>query len=166
MNSVERAMRGVVFTGAQQIELMEFYGTGTPYDALRRLKIFCDDRIALLSGDCPSDGRAACCVDGGPRDCPRCQSQALARAREFSAWKNVNPRSNDPVGAIKDLTHGGADFALDTSSRPDGRIAAARSAKVPGTVRFVGECNKVKIDVSPEMLPKQQTVIGSWTFSW
>jgi D-arabinose 1-dehydrogenase-like Zn-dependent alcohol dehydrogenase len=48
MSSVERAMRGVVFTGAQQIEQMEFCGTGTPYDALRRLKIFCDDRIALL----------------------------------------------------------------------------------------------------------------------
>jgi hypothetical protein len=33
-------------------------------------------------------------------------------------------------------------------------------------VRFVGECNNVTIDVSPEMLPKQLRIIGSWTFSW
>jgi threonine dehydrogenase-like Zn-dependent dehydrogenase len=33
--------------------------------------------------------------------------ERLARAKEFGAWETVNPRSNDPVGAIKDLTHGG-----------------------------------------------------------
>src|SRR6476659_7937456 len=70
------------------------------------------------------------------------------------------------VGAIKDLTHGGADFTLDTSSQPEGRIAAVRSAKVWGTVAFVGERNNVTIDVSPDMLRKQLTIIGSWTFSW
>jgi len=64
--------------------------------------------------------------------------ERLARAKEFGAWETVNPRSNDPVGAIKDLTHGGADFTLDTSSQPEGRSAAVRSAKVWGTVAFVG----------------------------
>src|SRR5215469_16542764 len=90
----------------------------------------------------------------------------LSRAKEFGAWETVNPRSNDPVGAIKDLTHGGADFTLDTSSQPEGRIAAVRSAKVWGTVCFVGERNNVTIDVSPDMLRKQLTIIASWTFSW
>ena len=55
---------------------------------------------------------------------------------------------------------------LDTSSQPEGRIAAVRSAKVWGTVCFVGERNNVTIDVSPDMLRKQLTIIGSWTFSW
>jgi threonine dehydrogenase-like Zn-dependent dehydrogenase len=41
-----------------------------------------------------------------------------------------------------------------------------RSAKVWGTVAFVGERNNVTIDVSPDMLRKQLTIIGSWTFSW
>jgi len=89
----------------------------------------------------------------------------LSRAKEFGAWETVNPRSNDPIGAIKDLTHGGADFTLDTSSQPEGRIAAVRSAKVWGTVCFVGERNNVTIDVSPDMLRKQLTIIASWTFS-
>ncbi len=41
-----------------------------------------------------------------------------------------------------------------------------RSAKVWGTVCFVGERNNVTIDVSPDMLRKQLTIVASWTFSW
>jgi threonine dehydrogenase-like Zn-dependent dehydrogenase len=92
--------------------------------------------------------------------------ERLERAKEFGASDVVNPRSNDPVGAIKDLTHGGADYTLDTSSQPEGRIAAIRSAKVWGTVCFVGEGKNVTIDVSPDMLRKQLTIVASWTFSW
>ena len=69
------------------------------------------------------------------------------------------------IGGRVDLTHGGADFTLDTSSQPEGRVSAVRSAKVWGTVAFVGERNNVTIDVSPDMLRKQLTIIGSWTFS-
>src|ERR1700745_3942939 len=71
-------------------------------------------------------------------------TERLNRGKEFGAWETVNPRSNDPVGAIKDLTHGGADFTLDTSSQPEGRIAAVGSAKVWGTGAFCGER---KVDV-------------------
>ena len=49
---------------------------------------------------------------------------------------------------------------------PKAGIGAVRSAKVWGTVCFVGKCNNVTIDVSPDMLRKQLTIIGSWTFSW
>jgi threonine dehydrogenase-like Zn-dependent dehydrogenase len=92
--------------------------------------------------------------------------ERLERAKEFGADETVNPRSNDPVGAIKDLTHGyGAEFTLDTSSQPEGRIAAVRATKVWGTTCFVGERNQVTIDVSPDMLRKQLTIVASWTFS-
>jgi D-arabinose 1-dehydrogenase-like Zn-dependent alcohol dehydrogenase len=105
-------------------------GTGTAYRALRRLKISGDDTIALF-GQGPvglsatqlasAMGARVIALDVSP--------ERLARAKEFGAWETVNPRSNDPVGAIKDLTHGGADFTLDTSSQPEGRIAAVRSAR-------------------------------------
>ena len=92
--------------------------------------------------------------------------ERLDRAKEFGAAETVNPRSNDPVGAIKDLTHGyGAEFTLDTSSQPEGRISAVRATKVWGTTCFVGERNQVTIDVSPDMLRKQLTIVASWTFS-
>ena len=44
-------------------------------------------------------------------------------------------------------------------------MTAVRSARAWGTVCFVGEGGSVTIDVSPDMLRKQLTIIGSWTFS-
>ena len=72
----------------------------------------------------------------------------------------------DPVEAIKTLTHGaGADRALDTSGTPEGRLAAVRATRPWGVVCLVGEGGGLTLDVSPDMLRKQLTVIGSWTFS-
>src|SRR2546430_3353443 len=84
--------------------------------------------------------------------------ERLERAKEFGADEIVNPRSNDPVGAIKDLTHGyGAEFTLDTSSQPEGRISAVRATKPRGTTCFVGERHNATSDVSPRILRKQLT---------
>ena len=92
--------------------------------------------------------------------------QRLERAKEFGADEVVDPGSNDPVAAIKDLTHGRyADLSLDTSSNPEARLNAIRSTKVWGTMCFVGEGGDVKIDVSPHLLRRQMTLIASWTFS-
>ena len=44
-------------------------------------------------------------------------------------------------------------------------FAAVRSAKVWGTCCFVGEGGDVTINVSPDMLRRQLTIIASWTFS-
>ena len=74
--------------------------------------------------------------------------------------------AGDPVAAIKSLTHGaGADLTLDTSGTAAGRLIAVRGAKPWGTACFVGEGGDVTIDVSPDMLRKQLTIVGSWTFS-
>ena len=142
-------------------------GTGTAYGALRRIRISGNDTIAIF-GQGPvglsatqlasAMGARVIALDVSP--------ERLERAKEFGADEVVNPRSNDPVGAIKDLTHGyGAEFTLDTSSQPEGRIAAVRATKVWGTTCFVGERNQVTIDVSPDMLRKQLTIVASWTFS-
>ncbi len=142
-------------------------GTGTAYGALRRIRVSGNDTIAIF-GQGPvglsatqlasAMGARVIALDVSP--------ERLERAKEFGAAETVNPRSNDPVGAIKDLTHGyGAEFTLDTSSQPEGRIAAVRATKVWGTTCFVGERNQVTIDVSPDMLRKQLTIVASWTFS-
>src|SRR5579885_1842294 len=60
--------------------------------------------------------------------------ERLGRAKEFGAAAVVDPRSNDAVAAIKELTHGrGADLTLDTSGSPAGRLVAVRSARTWGT---------------------------------
>src|SRR5436305_1687474 len=167
-------MRGVVFQGERQLELMNFPDP-TPGEGEVVVEM-------KASGMCGSDlhqyrrpkGGAAVGLSatqlanamGARVIALDVSEERLERAKEFGAWETVNPRSNDPVGAIKDLTHGyGAEFTLDTSSQPEGRIAAVRATKVWGTTCFVGERNQVTIDVSPDMLRKQLTIVASWTFS-
>lgn len=142
-------------------------GSGTAYGALRRLNISGRDTIAIF-GQGPvglaatqfatAMGARVIALDTNP--------QRLERAREFGADELVNPGSNDPVEAIKELTHGKyADLSLDTSSNREARLAAIRSTKVWGTMCFVGEGGDVTIDVSPHLLRRQMTLIASWTFS-
>ena len=54
---------------------------------------------------------------------------------------------------------------LDTAGSPEGRRTAVRGTRAWGTVCFVGEGGSVSLDVSPDLLRKQLTIIGSWTFS-
>ena len=65
-----------------------------------------------------------------------------------------------------ELTGGqGVDKSLETSGAASARSAAIRAAKTWGTCCFVGEGGEVRINVSPELLRRQMTVMGSWTFS-
>jgi 2-desacetyl-2-hydroxyethyl bacteriochlorophyllide A dehydrogenase len=142
-------------------------GSGTAYGALRRMNLSGNDTLAIF-GQGPvglaatqfakAMGAKVIALDVNP--------QRLHRAREFGADEVVDPGSNDPVAAIRELTHGRyADVTLDTSANPDARLSAIRSTKVWGTMCFVGEGGNVTIDVSPHLLRRQLTLIGSWTFS-
>jgi len=142
-------------------------GSGTAYSALRRMNLSGNDTLAIF-GQGPvglaatqyakAMGAQVIALDISP--------QRLERAKAFGADHVINPGSNDPVAAIRDLTHGRyADLTLDTSSNPDARLNAIRSTKVWGTMCFVGEGGDVKIDVSPHLLRRQMTLVASWTFS-
>jgi threonine dehydrogenase-like Zn-dependent dehydrogenase len=142
-------------------------GSGTAFSALRRMNLSGNDTIAIfgqgpvgLAGTqfAKAMGARVIALDVNP--------QRLRRAKEFGADEVVDPGSNDPVAAVKDLTHGRyADLSLDTSSNPEARANAIRSTKVWGTMCFVGEGGDVRIDVSPMLLRRQMTLIASWTFS-
>lgn len=142
-------------------------GTGTAYGALRRISVSGNDTIAIF-GQGPvglsatqlahAMGARVIALDPSP--------ERRERARGFGAVAVLDPRGNDPVGAIRELTHGrGADLTLDASGTAEGRSGAVRGARKWGTVCFVGEGGSVSIDVSPEMLRKQLTIVASWTFS-
>jgi threonine dehydrogenase-like Zn-dependent dehydrogenase len=142
-------------------------GSGTAYGALRRLNLSGRDTIAIFGqGPVGLAGTQFAKAMGARVIALDTNAQRLERAREFGADDVVNPGSNDPVAAIKDLTHGKhADLTLDTSANPDARLQAIRSTKVWGTMCFVGEGNDVSIEVSPHLLRRQMTLIASWTFS-
>lgn len=87
-------------------------------------------------------------------------------AERMGADMVLDPAAIDVVETLKDLTHGlGVDLALDCSSAEAARIAAIRATRTWGTVCFVGEGGSVTIDVSTDLLRRQITLIGSWTFS-
>jgi len=54
---------------------------------------------------------------------------------------------------------------MDCSSNPEARAAAVRATRSWGTACFVGEGGDVTLDVSPDMLRRQVTLVASWTFS-
>ncbi len=142
-------------------------GTGTAYGALRRLNISGRDTIAIF-GQGPvglsatqlaaAMGARVIAIDVG--------AERRAMASEFGADAVIDPAADDPVAAIRELTHGeGAHLTLDCSGNPDARAAAVRSARTWGTACFVGEGNNVTLEVSPDMLRRQITIVASWTFN-
>src|SRR5262245_39838334 len=87
-------------------------------------------------------------------------------AQQFGAAEVIDPAAHDMVAAIAELTHGeGAHKTLDASSAPDARAAAVRSVRAWGTACFVGERGQVTLDVSADLLRRQVTLVGPWTFS-
>jgi threonine dehydrogenase-like Zn-dependent dehydrogenase len=142
-------------------------GTGTAYGALKRLDVSGRDTLVVF-GQGPvglsatmlgkAMGARVVAVDIAP--------ERLALARELGADVAVNTRETDPVARVRDLTRGaGADKTVDCSGHPEARLQAIRCARTWGTVGFVGEGGSVTIDVSPDILRKQLTIVGSWTFS-
>ena len=142
-------------------------GTGTAYAALRRLQVGGGETLAIF-GQGPvglsatqlavAMGARVIALDVSP------ERQALAR--EFGADAVIDARANDPVEAIRALTHGeGAHKTLDTSGAAEARAAAVRAARTWGTACYVGERGQVTLDVSPDLLRRQITLVGSWTFS-
>jgi threonine dehydrogenase-like Zn-dependent dehydrogenase len=141
-------------------------GTGTAWGALKRITLQGGETIAIF-GQGPvglsatqfavAMGAHVIAIDISP--------ERRKLAQEFGAHAVIDGKS-DMVAAIRDLTHGeGAHKTLDASSAPEARAAAVRAVRSWGTACFVGERGQVTLDVSPDLLRRQVTLVGSWTFS-
>jgi threonine dehydrogenase-like Zn-dependent dehydrogenase len=142
-------------------------GTGTAYGALRRMRIAGGDTLAVF-GQGPvglsatvlgnAMGARVIAVETSP--------ERLELAKAFGADALVDSSKEDPVKSILEHTKGlGADLALDCTGVAAARKAAVRCVKTWGTACYVGEGGDVTLDVSPDLLRRQVTLIGSWTFS-
>src|SRR5258708_26784225 len=60
---------------------------------------------------------------------------------------------------------GGAKKGGVGSSAQEARGAAVRAVRSWGTACFGGERGQVTLDVSPDLLRRQVTLVGAWTFS-
>lgn len=142
-------------------------GTGTAYGALRRLNLSGRDTIAVFGqGPVGLSATQLAKAMGATVIALDLSESRLSKAKASGADATVDVSKVDAVSAIKDLTRGyGVDASLDTSASPAGRTAAVRCLKVWGSACFVGEGGEVRLDVSPDLIRRQATVMGSWTFS-
>ncbi|MFN0162628.1 MAG: zinc-dependent alcohol dehydrogenase family protein [Burkholderiales bacterium] len=142
-------------------------GTGTAWGALKRLELSGDQTIAVFGqGPVGLSATQLAAAMGARVIALDVSPQRLARAKEFGADEVINPAKVDALKAIKDLTRGlGAHASIDASSSPQARRQAVQCVRTWGKACYVGEGGNVDLDVSPDLLRRQVTLIGSWTFS-
>jgi threonine dehydrogenase-like Zn-dependent dehydrogenase len=142
-------------------------GTGTAYSALKRLGVSGRDTLAIF-GQGPvglaatqlatAMGARVIAVD------PLAERRGLAS--KLGAVATIDSSSVAPVAAIRDLTHGeGADATLDCTGNAEARANCAKAARAWGRACFVGEQGTATFDMTPDVIHKQLTMYGSWTFS-
>ncbi|WP_418315509.1 zinc-dependent alcohol dehydrogenase family protein [Piscinibacter sakaiensis] len=142
-------------------------GTGTAWGALQRLELRADQTIAIFGQGPVGLSATQLAVAFGARVIALDVSgERLARAREFGADACIDPTSCNAVQAIRELTGGlGAHLSLDASSSSQARRQAVQCVRTWGKACFVGEGGDVTLEVSPDLLRRQVSLLGSWTFS-
>ena len=142
-------------------------GTGTAYQALKRLDVSGRDILAVF-GQGPVGvsatllgtfmGARVISID------PVRERRELAEAN--GAWKTIDPALCNPTDAINVLTKGrGADASIDASGIDQVRAQAIRSTRIWGRCCLVGEGGSLTLKPSPDIIHKQLNLMGSWTFS-
>ena len=87
-------------------------------------------------------------------------------AAQLGADELIDGTVADAVEAVMELTGGrGAEKILDCTGAAPARAQAVRSTRTWGTSCFVGEGGTVELNVTPDILRRQLTILGSWTFS-
>lgn len=142
-------------------------GTGTAYQALKRLGISGRDTLAVfgqgpvgLSATClgAAMGARVVAIDPVP--------ERRALATKLGAWETIDPGDSDAVDVVHGLTQGkGADATLDATGIEQARLNAVHSTRIWGRACFVGERGTVTFEPSPDIIHRQLTLMGSWTFS-
>lgn len=142
-------------------------GTGTAYSALVRLDLSARDTLAVFGlGPVGQSAVQFGAAMGAKVIAVDISSQRIARAPEFGAIHAIDSNKVDPVQAIRELTGGkGVSLAIDCTNALAARQAAVRSTMTWGKIALVGVGGEVTLDVMQDLVLKQRTVLGSWTFS-
>jgi threonine dehydrogenase-like Zn-dependent dehydrogenase len=142
-------------------------GTTTAYSALKRMNLTGRETLSVFGQGPVGLSAVMFARELGARVVAiDISHERLALAKEFGAHEMINASESDPIESIKELTNGrGAAMSIECSGVPEVRAQSVRSTGTWGTVCFVGEGGSVTLDVSKDILRKQLTIMGSWTFS-
>jgi (R,R)-butanediol dehydrogenase / meso-butanediol dehydrogenase / diacetyl reductase len=142
-------------------------GVGTAYAALCRLGISGRETLVIF-GQGPVGLSATMLATTMGAQVIACEmsDERLRLAASAGAAHTIDVKAVDPPDAIVAITAGhGVDAALDCSGSSAGRVAAIRATRPRGQVCFVGVGPPTAFDVSEEIIGKELTVYGSWTFT-
>ena len=142
-------------------------GTGTAFQAIKRLNVLGAETVAIFGQGPVGLSATMFAAQMGARVIAiDVVDTRLQLAKDLGADELINAANQDCEKVIRELTGGeGADSTLDATGIPEVRIQAVDSAKYWGKVCFVGEGNTTTFDISRQIIHKQLTVLGSWTFS-
>jgi D-arabinose 1-dehydrogenase-like Zn-dependent alcohol dehydrogenase len=142
-------------------------GTGTAYGALRRAQVVGNDTLVIFGlGPIGQSAIQFANAMGAKVIAVDIAADRLATATKLGAHHVIDSSSTDPVQALRDLTGGrGATVALESSGAPAARAAATRALSPWGRIVLVGLGGALNLDVSPDIVIKQVSILGSYTFS-
>lgn len=142
-------------------------GTGTAFAALERLDLSGRDTLAIFGlGPVGLSAVQLAKAMGVRSFAVDVCDERVEQAIEFGASEGLNSRRADPVEAIMQWTGGrGASVAVDCAGISAARQAAVRCTSNWGRIAFVGVGGDVTLDAWPDLMVRQRTIIGHWTFS-
>jgi threonine dehydrogenase-like Zn-dependent dehydrogenase len=142
-------------------------GTGTAYAALKRLDVSGRDTLAIFGQGPVGLAATQLAVAMGARVIAvEIAAERRAMACELGADVALDPSADGAVEGIRALTHGdGADATLDCSGHPEARANCARAARPWGRACFVGAHGTATFEMTPDVIHRQLTMYGSWTFN-
>ncbi|MGQ7793622.1 zinc-dependent alcohol dehydrogenase family protein [Faunimonas sp. B44] len=142
-------------------------GTGTAFQGLKRAGLSGDDTIAIFGqGPVGLAGTQLAAVMGARVIALDIQPERLTRARALGAHETVNPKTEDAVARIRELTNGkGVRVAMEASASPEARSAALASLSPWGTLVLIAGSTSFTVENVSTITSRQLTIIGSWTFS-
>ncbi|KAF1031911.1 zinc-binding dehydrogenase [Burkholderia sp. Ac-20384] len=142
-------------------------GTGTAWGALLRLDISARDTLAVFGlgpvGLSAVQLAAAMGVEVIGVDIA---ADRVARAKEFGATHVIDGSKLDPIEEIQKLTGGlGVTCSMDCAGGEVPRQQAVRSTRPWGRIALVAVGGNLNVDGMKDVIGKQRTIIGSYTFS-
>ncbi len=142
-------------------------GTGTAYGALLRLDISARDTLAVYGlgpvGLSAAQLAAAMGIEVIGIDI---NADRVARSKAFGVAHAIDASKVDPIAEIHKLTGGkGVSCAMDCAGGEVPRAQAIRSTRIWGRIALVAVGGNVSVDAMKDLIGKQRTLIGSYTFS-
>lgn len=142
-------------------------GTGTAYGALLRLDISARDTLAVFGlgpvGLSAVQLAAAMGIEVIGVDI---SAERIERAKAFGAAHVIDGSQVDVVAEILRITHGkGVTCSMDCAGGEAPRQQAVRCTAIWGRIALVAIGGNLNIDAMKDLISRQRSVIGSYTFS-